>query len=96
MLRLVLTIKALGFCLVVFLLNPVDLFSQTVYAAETTPYFHRANCKIKSKTSTAMDLSRAAMIGKTPCKKCKPPTKALKGGTKKKTAKPKPKPAPAK
>lgn len=76
------------------LLFPVFIFllcarsySQTVYINQTGNTYHTNKCKVYTKNFEAIPLWKAkGPYGKTPCSKCKPPTKETKAVAKKKPA----------
>ncbi|TAL63036.1 MAG: hypothetical protein EPN85_01100 [Bacteroidetes bacterium] len=69
-----------------FLLS-VKSFSQTVYVNQTGNTYHTNKCKLYTKNFEAIPLWKAkGAYGKTPCNKCKPPTKERKAVAKKKSA----------
>lgn len=61
---------------VFLLLFTVRAFSQTVYVNQTGNTYHTKKCKVWTKNFEAVPLWKAkGAYGKTPCPKCKPPTK---------------------
>lgn len=63
-------------------------FSQTVYVNQTGNTYHTNKCKVYTKNFEAVPLWKAkGAYGKTPCPKCKPPTKEGKVAKKKPAAK---------
>ena len=65
--------------LFLFVLFSLNASAQTVYKTPSGNKYHLASCRMVKNVSSATSIEKAASMGLSPCKICKPPFKSRMG-----------------